>query len=316
MRRTALLLGALSCVFANPVDKNNAQPPSGIGTGVTALIAPPGGSPPGCITNFNGDFGIAAVNISTFKEFFDADMSAPAAGVPHLGRLTYNMLMDNQANGGFAPPARVVETVQAPKVTGKAKLLNVGKAPSDDDETVTVRSTRTHTRTVTMRASKGPKPAILTPSKPTPQAAPGVGAGPVAEAGAGEYKAGGKIKAAIMYQISDGQVQAPLKPAPIPLPAPKPTSGPFAPLAPDAPGRISQIGDGQIQAPTGKPARVVSGPAPKGAAPKGGMDNMAMRKRAANFCAGGKPVKMKLTDGVLKDSTGRTGYVADNRQFQ
>jgi hypothetical protein len=305
MRRTALLFGAVGRIMANPA--GGASPPSGIGTGVTALIAPPGGSPPGCITNFNGDFGIAAVNISTFKEFFEADMGVPAAAVPHLGRLTYNMLMDNQANKAFAPPAPVVHTVKAPKVTGIARLLNVGKADSDSDETVTIRSTRTHTRTVTMRASKAPKPAVLTPSKPTPEAAPNAGAG--AGADAGQYKAGGKIKAAIMYQISDGQVQAPLKPAPIPLPAPKPTSGPYAPLAPDSPGRISQIGDGQIQAPTGKPAH-------KAAAPKGGMDGMAMRKRAANFCAGGKPVKMKLTDGVLKDSTGRTGYVADNRQFQ
>jgi len=43
-----------------------------------------------------------------------------------------------------------------------------------------------------------------------------------------------------------------------------------------------------------------------------------MMKRAPSFCppGSGKPAKMTLKNGVLKDQSGRTGYIADNRQFQ
>jgi hypothetical protein len=49
----------------------------------------------------------------------------------------------------------------------------------------------------------------------------------------------------------------------------------------------------------------------------GGHGGHNMVKRATSYCQpGAKPVRMRLTNGVLKDQNGRTGYIADNRQFQ
>jgi len=310
MRRTWLIAGVLNGVLGSPIpDEAGQKPPSGVGTGVTIAIAPPGGSPPGCVSNWNGDFGIAAINISTFNQFFDNDLQVPAN--PGKMGSAGNLNLGSFWEAPSPDQALVAPTAQ---ITNMAKFINA-KAPADLDSTITVKSTRTHTRTVTVQSNIRPKAASVAP---TPQ--------PTRDSSA-DYKAGGKVKAAVLYQIGDGQVQAPIKPAPIPL-APKKTPDAFAPLPTGAP-RVSQIGDGQIQAPTGKPARLPapSGPAPKGPAPKGpaagppSMNGMAsmpgMMKRAANYCTGGsKPVRMKLSNGILKDQNGRTGYIADNRQFQ
>jgi hypothetical protein len=58
-------------------------------------------------------------------------------------------------------------------------------------------------------------------------------------------------------------------------------------------------------------------PAPAAAGGHAGMSGHNMVKRATSYCnAASKPVRMTLKDGVLKDQNGRTGYIADNRQFQ
>lgn len=378
MKKSLLIISALGGVIASPLQAEQ-KAPSGIGTGVTIAIAPPGGSPAGCVTDYNGHFAIAAINATNFKEVFGNGMQGGNTELKDGGS-------DNMVAMG-APPAAKGKAAKAvdpaPRVTGIARLLNHAKAAQDEDITITVRMTRTHIRTVTVQSNLGKgKPAMA--SRPTEAAPPPT------------FK-GDKVKAAVLYQIGDGQVQAPVKPIPIPLPAPKTSNKPFAPLASNAPGKISQIGDGQIQAPTGtpKPARARPGPkgpaggaspkgpagdsfglgpagdsfgpgpagpaAPKrpasgssGSAPAGdsfglgpamdsllGPDLMAPpppaagppaggsmagmsghgghSKRAANkpsFCAGGKPVRLTLTGGILKDQDGRTGYIADNRQFQ
>lgn len=333
MRKSWLIVGALSSVIANPLPAEKQQnPPSGIGTGVTIAIAPPGGSPSGCVTDYKGHFAIAAINVTSYKQF---DVQGGKGDLKDGG-------MDNMAGMEASPVGKgkaAKAAAPTPKVTGVARLLNVNKAAQEEDITITVRSTRTHTRTVTVQSNLGKgKPAVAVP-KPTPAPAPV----PVAEAPS-SFKAGGKVKAAVLYQIGDGQVQAPVKPVAIPLPAPQTSNSAFAPIASDAP-KISQIGDGQIQAPTGTPkaAKAGSGAAPKGpsggSSPKGpaaagpdlsgpppaggsmaGMSGHGGHmKRAANkpsYCAGGKPVKLTLTGGILKDQDGRTGYIADNRQFQ
>jgi hypothetical protein len=351
MRKTWIVFGAVRGILANPLpdDLQQTPPPKGVGTGVTIAIAPPGGSPPGCLTTYKGDFAIAAINMTSLKQFFDKDLlgSGASDGASAIGD-SLGSMGDNSMGGmsDIGANSAVKESSAAPKVTGLARLIDVAKAVPDPEVTVTVRSTRTST--VTVKSAK----ASVKPAVSSVDASPTSGS---------DYAAGGKVKAAVLYQIGDGQVQAPTKATPIPLPTTKPTSGPFAPLPASAP-RVSQIGDGQIQAPVGggKPAAAKpagaspnspkspssgSAPAPAAAAPAAagghagmdmgpapaaaqapaaagghaGMDMSShnMVKRATSYCnAASKPVRMTLKDGVLKDQNGRTGYIADNRQFQ
>jgi hypothetical protein len=103
-------------------------------------------------------------------------------------------------------------------------------------------------------------------------------------------------------QIPDGQIQA--------------TTVTFAPVTvisdgqPQAPTvvPISTIGDGQPEAPTSTVALVSTIP--------DGQPQATGASIAMVGCATNSSLSITLSGGVLKDSIGRTGYIASNFQFQ
>lgn len=344
MRKTLLLVAAVNGAVANPVPEQivgvKADPPHGIGTGVTIAIAPPGGIPKGCYNSWNGKpFGIAAVPIPKGKSN-NAHTTQSEAALP-----TFTLPKSSpSAKKNVVDDLDLPAVTSAPALAGSRLIEIAAAAEAGEDVTITRRTTRTHTRTVTIN-SVTPSPAQATPVN----------------------LAGKKtIKAAQLYQIADGQIQAPkkvsdieLKPKPTASAGPSPT--PFAPLPKNAP-RISQIGDGQIQAPTvagakpavASPSAAVPKPAvmpkaeakpaaapaplaapavapapaasPAGAAPMAGMSHGGHTKRQATGGAimggygcnnkDGSTLTLTLKNGVLKDKREWTGYIADNRQFQ
>jgi hypothetical protein len=216
-------------------------------------------------------------------------------------------------------------------------------ADSEPDTTITVRSTRTHTRTVTVKSNTPAPKATAQPLSPV------------------DLSGKPSIKVGIIYQIEDGQVQAPIKQTPVqvshaaPAPGPGATGKPHTPSAPMTAGsspsphgaggypsggyggsspssgspplgsypsygsgkppgsptqpslatppsrttqkpRISEISDGQIQAPVQK--------------------RQAPGADVLIGCKTNSILTLTLTNGVLKDNKGRTGYIASNRQLQ
>ncbi|KAL8650530.1 MAG: hypothetical protein Q9210_003765 [Variospora velana] len=109
-------------------------------------------------------------------------------------------------------------------------------------------------------------------------------------------------------QIGDGQVQAPAATttyAPVTVISDGQPQAPTLPTSSAAP--VTQIGDAQPQAPTtAAPTPVVSS-APESSS-AGTIRNLA--------CESEGTLALTLADGVLKDAQGRTGYIADNFQFQ
>lgn len=102
--------------------------------------------------------------------------------------------------------------------------------------------------------------------------------------------------------ISDGQPQAPI------LPTPTSTQTP-----------VSQIGDAQPQAPTdAAPSPSVTSSASASSAPErpAAQESSSASGITMVACESEGTLAITLVDGVLKDSQGRTGYIASNFQFQ
>lgn len=109
-------------------------------------------------------------------------------------------------------------------------------------------------------------------------------------------------------QIGDGQVQAPAGTAtyaPVTVISDGQPQAPTLPTSSAAP--VTQIDDAQTHVPTtAAPTPVVSS-APESSS-VGTIRNLA--------CESEGTLALTLADGVLKDAQGRTGYIADNFQFQ
>ena len=117
-------------------------------------------------------------------------------------------------------------------------------------------------------------------------------------------------------EFSDGQPQAPVVTV---KPVSQITDGqPQAPTATAKP--VSQITDGQPQAPTvtrtavsqksdGQPQAPTTSMSSAGASP-------TQRGAVMVACKSPNTLSLTLNNGILKDSQGRTGYIADNYQFQ
>jgi hypothetical protein len=224
MKRHVVLLALIASAIASPLAETatNAgkglvatSTERGIGTGVTEKISPPGGPPPKCIIAYNGKFGIAVQNITAKRN--DVVPAAAPVAVP----------VPTQVKPALAPAET---TPPSPAAVGP-------DSPPDVGGVITKQSTRTHTRTVTVRRTV----------------------------------VGQEVKASVymISQIGDGQIQAPTAPtllqrttfgAAVPTPA---AATPASPKTVGS-GLVSEIGDGQIQAP--KPA--AASPKPTAASPK------------------------------------------------
>jgi hypothetical protein len=324
---------------------------AGVGTGITKAIAPPGEQiPKDCVSDYAGNFGIAVEMAPIWTPFRNVDDGSMGSNSNMQGLDEMDFASTGSgSNVGVAPKAPSPKqpgsgSAVAPAAAGmsgaaahgshdmaggaKAVVSGVMRAPAaaldeaGPDVTVTVRATRftTKTYTVSKIGSAVPKPAKY------------------------DAAAGNVVKAAVIRQIGDGQIQMPHIQTEITL---KPTASAFAPLSSGAP-RISQIGDGQVQniAPaSAKPAvyqsspKATSAPAPaKVAAPPAaaapppaaaaapaspamaGMDHgghSKLRKRQTReFCPKKDTLGMTLKGSVLKDKLNRIGYAAGNMQFQ
>lgn len=295
MKRYAILFAFVAAAMASPLvepptkPKGGAPPAAattperGIGTGVTEKLAPPGPPPPKCNIAYNGKFGIAVQNITAKK------MDVIPAAVPAV------LPVPTQAK----PAMAAAETTPPPPAA-----VGPESPPPDDGTAITKQSTRTHTRTVTVRRTV----------------------------------VGQEMKQSVymISQIGDGQVQAPTAPTVLQrttFAAPPAVATPGSPKTIAASGVVSEIGDGQVQAP--KPAVVTpvdAGVPPKPAAnvplvppPAVPMVGMNMKRAeappenpATQFvsCLTKGTLTMTLDGGVLKDDKGRTGYIASNYQFQ
>jgi hypothetical protein len=383
MKRRVLLFAVVASAFALPakpeksaeVLQDNAAVGAattterGVGVGVTEKIAPTGAPPPGCQIQYNGVFGLAPKNISA-KALISLAISSESsfAEVSSLSS-AFKVASKEAASISASPSPAILPSAAASAsagasataapiagspassaiVAGKPASIAGGSAasPADSESTLTLHSTRTQTRTVTVRRTVvGQKPS----EEPQPKSANAM------------------FKAFVISQIADGQIQVPTKPTLIsyisvaspgvPLP-PKPSAGTTAAAKSSAPAPtatasvalISQIGDGQIQAPvvSAKPAAASAIPsaapkpaaAPQVAAPPvaappvvapaapvadhagmSGMSGMNMFKRQSSggtqgaICKRPNDLRVTLQDGVLKDHLGRTGYIASNYQFQ
>ncbi|KXL43929.1 hypothetical protein M433DRAFT_151342 [Acidomyces richmondensis BFW] len=105
-------------------------------------------------------------------------------------------------------------------------------------------------------------------------------------------------------QISDAQPQAPVTSA-IPV-------SQISDAQPQAPTEtlVSQISDAQPQAPTAATSQANDGQPQASGGLTSSMNNGMVACQTSNTLA------MTLANGVLKDSHGRTGYIASNYQFQ
>jgi hypothetical protein len=373
MRRMLFLLvtTTLGVIAAPAIEVVEGDAPLGVGTGVTKSIAPPGETvPKECVSDYAGNFGIAVEMAPIWTPFrnvvtgagsdsADMDMEEPVAFKNPKAFSGSSGSGGGAGSGAGVAAGGAAASPKQPKPTptpasndalsgghgggheGMVMAEGVIRAPviptdavfGGPDTTVTVKSTRYTTKTYTVSRLSSPVASAISDT-PTRYSAP----------------AGNVIKAAVIRQIEDGQVQVPHVPTEITL---KPTQTPFAPLS-SGQQRISQIGDGQIQnnapkataapgyagaasapkataaggagpAPQAAPAPPAA-PAPKPAplpaaapAPMGGMEhgghNM-VKRQVREFCPKKDSLGMSLKGSVLKDSLNRTGYAAGNMQFQ
>ena len=320
MKRTVLLLAVARVALSTPVPQ---QAPSGIGTGVTIAIAPPGGAPSGCAVAWKGaPFGIAAANITTGRradvdteaEPFGAASSLEGSSGSEDGYYPEEYSQEGYSQEGYSPdeygpdesygaaapaplgagsPARatpakptaaratsakptaaratpaaaaaapeaeaepdmagmpgmpmgdlatMIDEVDMPEMTpapGQNKMVSgIARAGADaePDSTITVRSTRTHTRTVTVKSN--------TPAPPPPMAT---------ELPPSDLQGKPSIKLGIIYQIEDGQIQAPEKHTPVQISIAQPAPGPGATATPSKPKAPSTAGSGPSRSGAGYP---------------------------------------------------------------
>ena len=143
---------------------------------------------------------------------------------------------------------------------------------------------------------------------------------PISQISDGQIQATNKMTMAPITQISDGQIQAT-----------------YAPVTQILDGQIqataapvTQISDGQIQAPSAQSATPIiqindgqvqaSSSSSEDGQIQASISGAAPVARSASpqmvACKGEGVLNLSLEGGVLKDSQGRTGYIASNYQFQ
>jgi hypothetical protein len=131
--------------------------------------------------------------------------------------------------------------------------------------------------------------------------------------------------------ISDGQPQAPKLPTKTACPASQISDGqPQACTSTATAKPVSTISDGQPQAPTSKATSVASAVSvesegqPQAPTASSAASSAVLSSAAATSgtpyelvaCKTNSTLSMSLSNGILTDSVGRTGYIASNYQFQ
>lgn len=285
--------------------------------GVTAAISPSSPAPSGCSISYSGSFGIAvqSITVGAPATTQTAAVSQVSDGQPQVS--------SSAAGVSVAPVSQITDgQIQASSVVTLAPVSQITDGQLQATKGVTVmtmgmismisdgqiQAPVTHAAMTVMPVSQITDGQIQAPkSTPAPVSQISDGqvqapkATPVAQISDGQIQAS---KAAPVTQISDGQVQAG-----------KTTVAPVSQISDGQPQAskatataVSQISDGQPQATA--VSQVSDGqPQATGAAASSPMMGLVA-------CVTDSTLALTLSDGILLDSKGRTGYIASNYQFQ
>jgi hypothetical protein len=282
--------------------------------GVTSAIAPSAKPPPGCSPS-HASFGIAVLNISTATKH-KRQVSTISDGQPQAptSAAVVSTISDGQPQ---APTSvAVVSTIsdgqpQAPKVTACAASQIVDGQPQACTSTPKG-ATIGHISQITDGQIQGGMHTVT--MMPVSQISDGQPQGPT-------------VTYMPISQISDGQPQAPKLPTKTACAASQIVDGqPQAGCTVTATAcAASQIVDGQPQngctiASTAKPVSTISEGQPQAPTAIVAATSSASAASGSSYelvaCRTKSSLEMSLSNGILTDSLGRTGYVASNYQFQ
>lgn len=299
--------GVFSAVFLAGLSSVSAQ-------AVTAIISAPGSTPSGCALSESGVFGIqvvkaagAAARKRQVTQIGDGQVQASSAKpVTQIG--------DGQVQASTAVPAKPVTQIgdgqiQASTAVPAVPVTQIGDGQIQASSAVPARPV-TAIADGQIQAPAGPVTVTVTQNNCM--------ASPVTQIGDGQIQA---PMATPITAIADGQIQAP-KGTPVTAIADGQIQAP-------AGTPVTAISDGQIQAPGATPVTAIGDGQPQagttlatsvrsaGMATGTSAAGYAMLRGAPQACASTTGIlKLSLSNGVLKDGQGRTGYIASNSQFQ
>lgn len=302
MKYTIALLAAAYAVQASPFPQ-----------AVTAVISPSAPAPSGCSMNYAGTFGVAVMNL-TASAGGQAPVSSIGDGQP-------------QASSGQAPVSTISDG-QPQASTGAAPVSTIADGQPQATTGVAVST-----------IADGQPQAATSTMQPIAQISDGQiqHVQPVSQISDGQIQA--STAAPAVSTIADGQPQATTGAAPVSTIAdgqPQATTGP-APVSTIADGQpqastgaaVSTIADGQPQASTGAAVSTIADGQPQasGSAVNTIGDGQPQATPSASSsgsssgtqmvaCKASDSLTVSLSNGVLTDNQGRTGYIAANYQFQ
>ncbi|KAI5806817.1 hypothetical protein DFH27DRAFT_479918 [Peziza echinospora] len=291
----ALLLVALQVAYAVPTPQA-ASPILGAPriAGTNDISAAPavslaGSSPSasGCSSTHPSNFGITVV---------------PISGASTLSRRTLNQIPDGQVQNSAA----VQNIAAAPVAESTMSLASAPveySAPQFQAASVGALSQIPDGQVQNIAAAPVAESTMSLASAPVEYSAP-------------QFQA---ASVGALSQIPDGQVQN-IAAAPV---AESTMSLASAPFQAASVGALSQIPEVQVQNVEAAPVQQYSAPQIQAASvgalsqiPDGQVQNIVRRQAPGNPSAGSAPLSVHLENGILRDSQGRQGYIADNYQFQ
>jgi hypothetical protein len=340
MRYSLAVLALVAAVQASPF----AFP-----GGVTSAVAPKGSAPPGCLPSAAGTFGIAVLNISTAAKH-KRQVSTISEYVPLINP-TYETATDVFVSGQpQAPTAAAVSTIsdgqpQAPKSSAAAVSTISDGQPQAPKTTLAPVTTISDGQPQAPKTTLAPVTTISdgqpqAPQTTTKMATMGhisqitdgqIQAGlhtltmmPVSQISDGQPQGPKTVTYMPVSVISDGQPQAPKLPTKTACPASQISDGqPQACTSTATANPVSTISDGQPQAPTTKVTTAVSVKTegqPQAPTAASAATSSAPAPSGTPYelvaCRTGSTLSISLSNGILTDSVGRTGYIAANYQFQ
>lgn len=251
---------------------------------VTSIISAPGSAPSGCALSQQGVFGIQVVALP-------ASSTSSAA----IKKRQVSQIADGQIQAtSAATPAAPVSQIADGQIQATSAVARPAVPVSQIADGQIQAATSTPVAPVTVTVTKD-----LCVATPITQISDGQIQAPMATP---------------ITQIGDGQIQAPTTKAATATPVSQISDGQIqATSAAKTGSAVQQIGDGQLQAST---TLATSTKAAAGMSTGTSSAGYAQLSGAAQACASSGTLKISLENGVLTDSSNRTGYIAANSQFQ
>ncbi|KAF2723841.1 hypothetical protein K431DRAFT_301363 [Polychaeton citri CBS 116435] len=279
--------------------------------GVTMAISPSGTVPESCTASYDGSFGIALMSLTAgggdavatqsadgqpgaattagaVTQISDAQPQAPTGGVsqisdgqPQAPTSVVSQISDGQPQ---APSAAVSQINDGQPQAPSAAVSQIGdgqpQAPTGAVSQISDGQPQAPTNAVSQISDGQPQAPTMTMHAMT-------------QIGDGQVQ-GYYTQVTAVSQLGDGQPQAPSSMA----------SG------------VSQLSDGQPQALTGTAASQLPDGQPQASSSSDNGSGSGGTGATPVACNSDSTLALTLTDGVLRDAQGRTGYIASNYQFQ